>query len=33
MVGGSVLVAMGLLLLGWTSEFVALFVSEEASVW
>jgi solute carrier family 45, member 1/2/4 len=33
MIGGSVLVGVGLLLLGWTPELVGLFVSEEVLVW
>jgi solute carrier family 45 protein 1/2/4 len=33
MIGGSVLVGAGLLLLGWTPELVGLFVSEEVLVW
>jgi hypothetical protein len=33
MIGGSILVGAGLLMLGWTSELVGFFVSEQATVW
>lgn len=33
MIGGSTLVGAGLLMLGWTSELVGFFISEQATVW
>jgi hypothetical protein len=33
MIGGSILVGVGLLILDWTSKLVGLFISEQATVW
>lgn len=33
MIGGSILVGAGILMLGWTSELVGFFIAEQATVW